>query len=85
MVSSVEGLGIGKDQPSSTDLKFINETLDSDEENGTVAEVGADESSKNKKVSIATMESNDQNKHMDGDEVGRKVWSVDTEYRNTND
>ena len=62
LVSLVERLSSGKDQPSFTDFKFINETSDLNEENETVAEVGAYKPSKDEKLSIANMESSDQNR-----------------------
>ena len=58
-MSSVEGLSIEKDPPSFTDFKFINKTLDLNEEKKMVAEVGADKPSEDEKLSIANMESND--------------------------
>ena len=85
MVSSVEGLSIEKDQPSFIDFKFINKTLDLNEENEMVTEVGADKPSKEEKLSIASMGSNNQNKWTDVDEDGFTLWSVETEYRDTDE
>ena len=76
----VEGLSIKKDQPSFTDFKFINKTLHLNEENAMVTEVGTDEPSKDKNLSFAGMELNDQNKRMDVDKDGNIVWSVDNKY-----
>ena len=56
-----------------------------DDNPSTVVKVGTEEPSKDKKFSFLAMESNDQNKQMDIDEDDQTVWSVETEYRNTND
>ena len=83
MVSTVEGINVGKDLPAFTAFNSINETLDLDEENKAVAKDGAEEPSKDEKFSFLAMESNDQNKRTDTDEDGQTVWSVETDYRNT--
>ena len=66
-----------------TDFRFISRTLGLNKENKTVAEVGADKPSEDEKLSIANMELNDQNKWTDVDEDGNIVWTVGTEYRDT--
>ena len=81
----VEGLNIKKDLPAFTDFNFINETLDLDKENETVAKDGAEEPSKDEKFSFLAMESFDQNKRLDVGPDGQTIWSVDTEYRESDD